>query len=32
MVAKALQTYGAYDADSSGAFSLYAESPTDGST
>lgn len=32
MVAKALQTYGAYDGDSSGTFALYAESTTDGST
>ena len=32
MVAKALQTYGAYDGDSAGAFALYAESTTDGST
>ena len=32
MVAKALQTYGAYDADSGNAFALYAESTTDGST
>ena len=31
MVAKALQTYGAYDADSSSTFALYAESMTDGS-
>ncbi len=32
MVARALQTYGAYDADKGGAFALYAESTTDGST
>lgn len=32
MVARALQTYGAYDSDTGGAFALYAESITDGST
>jgi hypothetical protein len=32
MVAKALQTYGAYDADTAASFALYAESTTDGST
>jgi len=31
MVAKALQTYGAFNADTSGSFSLYAENPLDGS-
>jgi hypothetical protein len=32
MVAVALQTYGGYNADTSGAFSLYTESTVDGST
>jgi hypothetical protein len=32
MVAKALQTYGAYNADASGSFKLYAESTVDGSS
>ena len=32
MVAEALQTYGAYDADSGDPFALYAESTIDGST
>ena len=32
MVAKALQTYGAYDADSSGSFKIYTESTVDGSS
>jgi hypothetical protein len=32
MVARALQTYGAYDGDTAGAFALFAESTTDGST
>lgn len=31
MVAKALQTYGAFDADNADSFALYAESTTDGS-
>ena len=32
MIAKALQTYGAYNADSSGSFKLYAESTIDGAS
>ncbi len=32
MVARALQTYGAYDADDASGFALYAESTVDGST
>ena len=32
MVATALQKYGAFNADTSGSFSLYAENPIDGST
>ncbi len=31
-IAKALQTYGAYNADAAGSFKLYAESTVDGST
>ncbi len=32
MVARALQTYGAYNADASGSFKLYAENTVDGAT
>ncbi len=32
MVARALQTYGAYESDTSGSFTLYAENTLDGST